>query len=131
MRRYGVAKLANILFATEFQRRCDAETFPIISTSIHQGGVSTEGAMGTFPGFLQPIMRRIFVSPLKGATTGLFAATAGDVRREDEKWKGKYHVPYGKLGTPHSAANDPKMAMDLWETTRKAVEKYVPQTGAA
>ncbi|KAK2054710.1 NAD(P)-binding protein [Colletotrichum caudatum] len=42
MPRYALAKLANVLFAKELQRRLDARDIPVISTSMHPGGAATD-----------------------------------------------------------------------------------------
>ena len=43
---YGYGKLTNVLFASELQRRLDAQGVPILSLSVHPGGVATNGALG-------------------------------------------------------------------------------------
>lgn len=39
--RYGLSKLANVLFANELQRRFDAEDLSALALSVHPGTVST------------------------------------------------------------------------------------------
>ena len=75
MRRYGFSKLANVLFASELQRRFDADGVSIISISLDPGPVGTEGALSIFPGFLGPLLKRfVMANPSHGAWPSLFAA---------------------------------------------------------
>jgi NAD(P)-dependent dehydrogenase (short-subunit alcohol dehydrogenase family) len=122
MKRYGISKLANVLFATEFQRRLDKESIRIISISVHPGTVGTDGGLSVFPGLLQPVARLLFSSPLQGATTGLFAATATEVAKSRDEYKGQYLVPPGKIKRASDQARDPKLAKDLWITTQHIVD---------
>ncbi|KZO91901.1 NAD-P-binding protein [Calocera viscosa TUFC12733] len=126
--RYGQAKLANILFASELQRRLDAAGMPIISISVHPGGVATEGferAIRSFGfGFLWPIFSWFLLSPLQGATTQLFAATSPEIRRDVDTYKGRYLIPYGKVapeGKMSNLAKSPVLAGQLWGMTERVV----------
>lgn len=124
MRRYGLAKLANTLFATELQRRLDVEyaallaaegaardastttavVSPIISISLHPGGVATDGAVRLF-GFLPAaVVRGAMMTPDKGAWTTLFAATSAAVRADRDRYAGRYLEPFGHVAEPHRIA---------------------------
>jgi NAD(P)-dependent dehydrogenase (short-subunit alcohol dehydrogenase family) len=129
--RYGIAKAANSLFAVELQRRLDTEKSTIMSMSIHPGGVATKGAEGVFWSFFVPIMRLTFLPPDKGAITSVFAATASEPREREKEYKGQYLIPYGKVGTPHRAVKDEKVARDLWETTKTEVNRYLAANNLA
>ncbi|OCK72834.1 short-chain dehydrogenase [Lepidopterella palustris CBS 459.81] len=126
-KRYGVSKLANILFASELQRRLDAEPpttgNPIISISLHPGGVATDSGMGVFPNFCKPVLRMLMATPLQGATTQLFAATAKEVRAAKEVYGGKYLMPYGKVTRPSKMGMDEKMAGELWKASEEVVQR--------
>ncbi|KZO91904.1 NAD-P-binding protein [Calocera viscosa TUFC12733] len=127
--RFRQAKLANVLFAKELQRRLDAAGVPILSISIHPGSVGTEGAKnlirGFGVGFLWPLVSRIMLSPAQGAITQLFAATSPEVRREADKYKGQYLVPYGTVGQPSAVARREGLSGQLWELTERAVAEIV------
>lgn len=127
--RYAIAKAANSIFAAELQRRLDNDKVPIISLSLHPGGVATKSAEGIFWSFLVPVMRALFATPDTGAITSLFAATAPEVREKEAEFKGQYLVPYGKIGVPHQAVKDRQVALDLWRTTRTEVNKYMTTNG--
>ncbi|XP_044724160.1 short chain dehydrogenase domain-containing protein [Hirsutella rhossiliensis] len=102
-RRYGTTKLANILFATELQRRMDVEPGNIISLSLNPGPVKTEGAAGA------------------GARTTLFAAAADEVRENSERWKGRFLDGPGRVKSPSRRAQDVVAARNLWSITAAAV----------
>ncbi|KZO90125.1 NAD-P-binding protein [Calocera viscosa TUFC12733] len=127
--RYAQAKTANILFAKELQRRLDEAGVPILSISLHPGGAATEGFENVLRkmgfGLLWPLASWILMSPLQGVATPLFAATSPEVRRDEEKYKGQYLVPYGKVGKPGPVASRPEMPGQLWELTEKAVKEIL------
>jgi hypothetical protein len=120
-KRYGQSKVANILFASELQRRMDAEQIDITSIALNPGGVATSGGLGVWPWYIRPLVRLIFVSPEKGAWTSLFAATATEIKANPAKYKGMYIDGPEKIKTPSERARDPVLAKMLWETTKKAV----------
>jgi hypothetical protein len=123
--RYALSKLANILFASELQRRFDSENIPIISTSLNPGGANTEGGMSVWPAWLRPIMSRIFAPPEKGALPVLYLATAKEVSDGKETMKGGYFNVGCQLQMPSKAAQDAVKARSLWELSEKAVEGYL------
>ncbi len=79
--------------------------------------------------FLTPLVRLAFASPDTGAITSLFAATAKVVKERPEEYKGRYLVPYGKVGKAHRVVQDKVAARNLWETTRSEVNKYLQANG--
>jgi hypothetical protein len=89
---------------------------------VHPGSVNTDSGIGSLPGLLQPIARLFFSTPLDGATTSLFAATAPEVAEQRETYKGQYLSPYGKVKGASAQAKDPELAKALWITTRKVVD---------
>ncbi|ETW77590.1 hypothetical protein HETIRDRAFT_239899, partial [Heterobasidion irregulare TC 32-1] len=118
---YGQSKLMNILFAMELQRRFDNEGVPIIVSSLHPGGVDTEGAEANAPYVIKILIRLLAMSPLEGAYTSLFAATSAEVVAQPHKYKGKY-LERCQVVTPTTKdASDPVLARKLWEATEKVV----------
>ncbi|KAH7176115.1 hypothetical protein EDB81DRAFT_836280 [Dactylonectria macrodidyma] len=114
MVRYAVSKAGVVLFTRELQRRLDALGLPILSISVHPGGVATEGAMATNGALFKAVARLCFLSPEQGAMAPLFAAVAAEVRLESEKYKGKFLVPIGKAETPNPVVEDEGQAKGLW-----------------
>lgn len=73
------------------------------------------------PWFLKPLGYLVGKSPLQGATTALFAATAPEVRAEVGKYQGSYLLPYGKLAVASEAGRSEVAATELWETTERVI----------
>lgn len=126
--RNAVSKSANILFASEMQRRMDAENIRIISTSLSPGIIATEGQAGITFGFLGPIwwLIKTFASgsPEKGAVPSLYLATAEEVRERKGEFAGRYFEANLKAVAPSKLASDPKLARNLWELSEKTVRKW-------
>jgi NAD(P)-dependent dehydrogenase (short-subunit alcohol dehydrogenase family) len=126
--RYAVSKSANILFASELQRRMDAENIPIISTSLHPGLIATEGQARLSFGLLGPVwwlMKTIGSgSPEKGAVPSLYLAAAGEVKERKGDFAGRYFEPSLKAVAPSNLASDPKFARNLWELSEETVRKW-------
>ncbi|GKT46897.1 putative oxidoreductase [Colletotrichum spaethianum] len=121
-KRYGTSKLANILFAKELQRRMDEDGVGITSLSVNPGTIRTEGAADVVPFVVRPLVWLLFTEPAKGADATLFAATAEEVKRDSERWKGKYLDGPGTIKTPSPKAWDDVIARNLWNITATAVQ---------
>ncbi|KAH6951289.1 hypothetical protein DER45DRAFT_605485 [Fusarium avenaceum] len=120
--RYGTTKLANVLFASELQRRMDEDNANIISLSLNPGTVRTEGAADVMPFMVRPLVYLLFTAPERGADTSLFAATAKEVRENSEEWKGRYLDGPGKIKMPSVRARDIIAGRNLWNITETAVK---------
>ncbi|KAK7427383.1 hypothetical protein QQZ08_006152 [Neonectria magnoliae] len=131
MMRYSLAKLANLLFAQELQRRLDEQGSSIISLSVHPGSVRSANALDIFSGVLKPVMRRAMVTEDEGSFTLLFGAAAKEVREKPDAFKGKYMEPVGEVKAAHIVANDKKQVQGLWDNTSKEVNKYLVKKGYA
>lgn len=105
---YGVAKLANILFAAELGRRLHGTG--VKAYSLHPGAVAT--AIWRFVGPLEPLFRLFMITPDQGARTTLFCATSSEVNDQT----GLYYEKC-KVKKPSSVARDAKLASRLWEQT--------------
>lgn len=130
MMRYSLAKAANMIFAQELQRRFDERGIPIISVSLHPGGVKSDAALDIFADFMKPVMRRVMVSEDEGSFTTLFAATCKDVRESQELFKGRYMEPVGRLMSSHQVTKDQGQVSGLWNTTAAEVSKYLDKTNS-
>ncbi|MEU2043557.1 oxidoreductase [Nocardia niwae] len=120
---YGQAKLANLMFARELQRRLTAAGSAKVSVAAHPGYASTELQSHT-ESFLDRVMsvgNRVFAqTAAMGALPTLYAATT-DVQ------PGGYYGPTGLAGMrgypgpsgSSKASRDEKVAADLWELSEK------------
>lgn len=109
---YGNAKLANILFTTELQRRFGDHG--VNAAAFHPGVVGTNFAAESTPimklGY-GPIAKRLLLSPEQGADTLLWLATT--VPGAD--WKPGQYYAKRKPAKPSRQAQDPALAAQLWE----------------
>lgn len=127
------SKLANILFASELQRKFESASSPALSISVNPGGVATEtvlksaGSVFLVGPILRFVVGRLAQSPLDGACTALFAATSRDVRARDKEFSGAYLVPYGKIATVGVSddAKNVELAGKLWESSRVVTERIL------
>mmetsp|Transcript_4863 Transcript_4863/g.9136 ORF Transcript_4863/g.9136 Transcript_4863/m.9136 type:complete len:362 (+) Transcript_4863:123-1208(+) len=136
---YGYSKLANILFASELDKKLAGKE--IYVNSAHPGGVKTDLTRGVKEKIIKNIhqvaydaldafMSMMFMSPADGALTQLFLATSPKV--EQEGIRGQYYIPTARNGKSccnkwyHLAAGmteqalDEKLAKTLWEVSVKA-----------
>jgi NAD(P)-dependent dehydrogenase (short-subunit alcohol dehydrogenase family) len=120
---YGNSKLANLLFATELQRRATEAGTELVSTAAHPG-VSATRLVASRDGLgrnwavraVAPIVMPIFFpSPASGAVSTLYAAT--------QAAPGSYTGPQrmgetrGRIGPAKRSpqADDRSLAAELWE----------------
>ncbi|KAF6824881.1 short chain dehydrogenase [Colletotrichum musicola] len=129
MIRYAASKVANMLFAQELQRLLDEQGLPILSISVHPGGVDSEGCRTIGGSFFSLLRSTVFLTSDQGAVTSLFAATAAEVHENAEKFKGRYLEPYGTIVTPHPVAQDKEQVRGMWDHTTTEVNKYFAEIG--
>jgi NAD(P)-dependent dehydrogenase (short-subunit alcohol dehydrogenase family) len=145
MTRYGLSKLAVVLWTKKLQRQFDAEGVPITAISLHPGEVYTgksfsspliysiniifsEGAHTlVVPWFLRPIYRFLivplqFVPVDKGVYTSLFAAAGKKVKEEPENYRGAFLDPVAQLSKPSADSLREDLADDLWELTNQVLK---------
>ena len=126
-RAYAQSKLANLLFAYEFQRRLTSAQRTQLSVACHPGWAATSLAAGPreqlrlHQRLLHWLTMRIAPSPAKAARYVLYAATAPDVTGGD------YIGPSGRFGVSGSPArvrssvesHDLAVARQLWEVSER------------
>ncbi|OJA18609.1 hypothetical protein AZE42_01760 [Rhizopogon vesiculosus] len=126
--RYCMSKLANILYASELQRRLTAAGSPITVITVHPGAVNTfshKPPLSRFKLLVMPIVYLFFVHQDKGAYTSAFAAASEEVAKQRDKYKGAYLIPVGKVAEPTNIARDEVLAKELWDS----VEKFLLEKG--
>ncbi len=106
---YGQAKLCNVLFANELQRRHGAEG--LSACSLHPGALITT-EIGRYSGLLGLLVRLVSPftkNPDQGAATTVYCAA----RAAPEEIQGSYFSHCAKVDSSR-AANDPEVARRLW-----------------
>lgn len=131
MIRYAVSKVANLLFAQELQRLLDEQGLPILSISVHPGGVASDSTKDIGNSIFLLVRATTFLSVDQGAATPLFAATATEVRKNSDRFKGKYLEPFGKITTPNPVVKDERQIKGMWDNTTSEVNKYLSEIGLA
>ncbi|HET6967204.1 MAG TPA: oxidoreductase [Ornithinibacter sp.] len=130
---YGRTKLANLLFATELQRRATAAGSPLTSTAAHPGVTATNlvasrdglGAIPVIGTLGQWGVKLFFPGPDQGAESVLHAATVAE--------PGSYSGPTGLRETRGAVgearrsrwAQDAALAALLWERSEELTGVHV------
>jgi len=124
---YGDAKLANVLFTEEIERRRAGNGWDFIALAAHPGWSNTNlfdtatSTRGVF-GKLAAVSARVLAQPAsRGALPTLCAATFPDLVG------GEFFGPRGpgelrgspKVTHPVAAANDPRLAANLWQVSEE------------
>jgi NAD(P)-dependent dehydrogenase (short-subunit alcohol dehydrogenase family) len=148
MTRYGLSKLAVVLWTKKLQRQFDADGVPITAIAIHPGEVYTgrsfsflpthvihilgpEGAQTlAVPWFLRAVYRFIivplsFVPVDKGVHTSLFAAAGKKVKEEPENYRGAFLDPVAQLSKPSEDALREDLADDLSRLTNEVLKDVI------
>jgi NAD(P)-dependent dehydrogenase (short-subunit alcohol dehydrogenase family) len=117
-RAYGTAKLENILFTVELDRRYGAHG--IAAAAFHPGGVATNFAAESDSWmrhvYKNPIGRLFMASPEKGAEQLVWLAES----RPGEDWQSGLYYEKGKPAKrTNPQALDPELAVWLWERSEE------------
>lgn len=135
LKRYGLSKLANVLYAKQLQKNLTEEGSPIIVTAVHPGTVNNGSnknleissgnqaylsSIGVISRTIhQTILNYFLPTSAKGAYTSVFAAASPEVREKAEMYKGAFLVPVAKIGRLSEDAANLELAEELWETTER------------
>ncbi|KAJ7582159.1 short-chain dehydrogenase [Mycena floridula] len=120
--RYGLEKLANILFAKELDRKFRVEGVDALAISVHAGFVRTDGATA-FIGKGDVLAQAL--SPFDGALTAMLAATDPIVWEERERYGGAYLLPFGIITEPSENAQNAELARELWATSELVLANFL------
>lgn len=123
---YGRSKLANILFASELNRRLEGTG--VVAVSLHPGVIKTE--LWRHLGVMFRVVIGFFASPFtksvpQGAATTLYCATSKDIVG------GKFYMNCHEEAPANAEATDDAVAKRLWEWTVNAVSLPPPSAAAA
>ncbi|UKZ96890.1 uncharacterized protein TrAFT101_011665 [Trichoderma asperellum] len=120
-RRYGASKLANALFTRELQNQLTQQNTKIIALTLDPGPVATDGGMGVFPGLLKPVLKLVMKSPAKGALTQLYCATALEIAKDTERYKGQFLNGPGKIVQASERSRSKELARSLWKISEEVL----------
>jgi NAD(P)-dependent dehydrogenase (short-subunit alcohol dehydrogenase family) len=117
--RYGMSKLANLLFTYELQQRLEAAGLATLAIACHPGVADTE-LTRYLPGALKitlPLVRPLFNTAASGAWPTLCAATSLDAENGDYFGPTKRRETAGPAVKVRStrASHDQKVAKRLWD----------------
>ncbi len=102
---YSQSKLVMTMLARELADKLQGSNIAV--NSLHPGAVNT-GILDNYSKFAQFFLRRLFISPEKGAKTTLFLA-----RRDADSDTGKYYDKQ-KPAKNHPLVDDDKRRAELW-----------------
>lgn len=108
---YGVAKLANVLFAAELARRLEGTG--VTTYALHPGVVATN-VWRAVPWPFNRLIKRFMITEEQGAATSLYCATDPAVAAQS----GLYYDNC-KIETPSSVAQDRELALRLWQESER------------
>lgn len=119
LKAYGQSKLANVLFTLELARR-----YPDIAcNALHPGVVRTR--FGNKPGsYYSPfwtLFKPFLVTPEKGARTSILLASDPSVSGVT----GKYFWPRMGARYPSRTAQNPELALQLWNWSEETVREWL------
>jgi NAD(P)-dependent dehydrogenase (short-subunit alcohol dehydrogenase family) len=118
---YGESKLANLLFTYELSRRLVSAG--VTANALHPGLVSTNiwnHLDGWMKPLVQPVLRRIALTPEQGAQTVIYLASSPQV----QSVTGKYFVDCQPV--PSSPASyDKDAARYLWDQSLEYVKRFM------
>ena len=104
-----MAKLANVLFASELARRLEGSG--VTSYSLHPGVVATE-VWRALPWPIPSLIKPFMLSSEQGAATSLYCATSPEVAGQS----GLYYDGCRAV-TPSRLARDEQLAQRLWQAS--------------
>jgi dehydrogenase/reductase SDR family protein 12 len=111
VRRYALAKRAQIVITEEIAARSARATLPITTSAMHPGWADTPGVRTSLPRFFA-VTRRILRTPAEGADTALFLALAARAREAN----GRFYFDRAPAPTHLRAATHegPEERTKLW-----------------
>ncbi|KAE8234581.1 hypothetical protein CF326_g371 [Tilletia indica] len=116
--RYSQAKLADLLFAREWNRRIGRPGGgKVMAAAVHPGVIASNLYVYTPGSFL---IRGGMLPTADGALSSLYVATSPELESEDS-WD-VYRGDFGLQHTDSSSAKNVNLASDLWELSEDAVK---------
>ncbi|GAA5961037.1 hypothetical protein JCM3765_006510 [Sporobolomyces pararoseus] len=126
-KRYGQAKLANILFASELQERLNGENIKV--NACHPGVIGTTelsrgpaASYGSVAKWAFGVQAKFLMDIPEGAKTSTYLAASREVDELD--YRGKYFTPIATETNPSKAARDSELAKQLWKISEEFVAQH-------
>jgi NAD(P)-dependent dehydrogenase (short-subunit alcohol dehydrogenase family) len=117
---YAQSKAGNVLLAQEYQKRHADDG--IVSNAWNPGNLDSE-LMRYYPNWFRTIFRWVLLYPsIYGAYTELWAGWAEEAGREEAK--GKYVVPWGRVGKLRGDVENSANADKFWGWCEKETKGY-------
>ena len=123
---YSQSKLANLMFALELQRRCEANGWSIMSLAAHPGVSRTNllisgAGRWSIPGMARTFLPFLFQPAAQGALPTLYAATSPDARGGIYYGPNRLSETRGMPGIAKipSNAENREVSKKLWETSSR------------
>lgn len=126
---YAMAKVAQVLFTRELQRRLDARGSRILALAPAPGTVYTPALQAAWPAWADPVVGWLASTVDQGAANSLFAAASPEVRARPEVFKGRYMDPVGQVTEVHPVERNAEPTAGLWEVTEKEVNAELAKAG--
>lgn len=130
--RYGVSKLANVLFAKALQRRLGPNVFVnavhpgIIRTSIQDSFSDYTTSFGFLSSIIGSLLNTIFVNLgltiADGALTQLYCCTSPEIA--ERAYRGQFFVPIAVKDAPSKITDDVDLQEKLWKWSEDAISTY-------
>lgn len=125
-KRYGLSKLANILFSVALQERLNQDNIKV--NSCHPGNVATtltrgpQETYGFVARWLSVTEKYFLMTPKDGAKTQTYLAASPEV---DEKgYSGRYFTPIATEVEPSKQAQDKSLAEALWKLSEDFLREH-------
>ncbi|KAF7976740.1 hypothetical protein HWV62_5714 [Athelia sp. TMB] len=122
LNRYGLSKLANLLFTRELQKRFDSAGTAAVAVAIHPGGVRTAGSINFATQLGNIGILDNSLTATDGALTPLFGAAHPVVWKERSAYGGAYLMPFGVIEEPSEDAQNADLAKELWATSEQVIQ---------
>ncbi|KAH8099800.1 NAD-binding protein [Cristinia sonorae] len=106
--RYAQSKFASVVLSADFSRRYGERG--LVSFAVNPGSIKTPLHRNS-PAIYRPFASLIHHPPAMGALTQLWGTTTasgGDL-------KGKYLIPWARIGKPVPSSQDPEVGRRLWD----------------
>jgi len=125
----GLSKLTNVLMIKGLQKRMldlplsDPSANPIVCIAVHPGFINTFSHQLPRKSLVTQIINLFFSSPEVGSYNSTFAAASPLVRKETEKYQGRYLVPVGNFEAESENVKREELLTEFWDNTVRILKE--------